>query len=84
MMAPMNPDAAMRLALRHFADPGCRRCHGAGTTGENPVATVCRCVRENVPAENSDLLPHPWGPIVRYAQRLHATDLWHLVPDAWS
>ncbi|HWQ28455.1 MAG TPA: hypothetical protein VNN12_05480 [Dehalococcoidia bacterium] len=80
----MNPDAAMRLALRHFADPRCRRCGGAGATGDDPVATVCRCVRERAPRGDPGELPHPWGPIVKYAQRLHATDLLHLVPDVWS
>lgn len=80
----MDPDAAVRLALKHFADPWCPRCRGAGATGGDPVATVCRCVRARAPREDRDGVPHPWGAVVRYAQRIHATDLLHLVPDAWN
>ncbi|HXF50329.1 MAG TPA: hypothetical protein VNM43_01455 [Dehalococcoidia bacterium] len=80
----MDSHAAIRLALRRFADPQCRRCRGAGATGDDPVATVCACVRERVPRDEGDDVPHPWGPIVRYAQRVHAADLLHLVPDAWT
>lgn len=80
----MDPQAAIRLALQRFADPQCRRCRGTGATGDDPIATVCGCVRERVPQEDQDDVHHPWGPIVRHAQRIHATDLLHLVPDAWT
>jgi hypothetical protein len=88
----MKATEAIRLALRELADPACRRCRGRGTTGDDPVATLCACIRRRIPAgeagtaggEGGDALPHPWDTITRRAQEIHASALLENVPDTWS
>jgi len=87
----MKAADATRLALRAYADPGCRRCRGRGATGDDVVATLCGCVGRNIPADTEpadgdagDALPHPWGVITRRAQEIHASALLEAVPDTWS
>ncbi len=80
----------MLLALREFADPACRRCHGRGHRGDDLVAGLCRCVSKQFPPAEaaadagSDEMPHPWPLITRRAQTIHAAALLQCVPDDWS
>ncbi len=91
----MKATEAMRLALREFADPACRRCRGAGAKGDDLVEGLCRCVRARAPATDPPAagdaagdaaggLPHPWAAITRRAQSIHAAVLLQGVPDDWS
>jgi hypothetical protein len=88
----MKVSDAMLVALREFADPSCRRCRGRGATGDDLVATLCRCVRRRVALEEEtpigergdETMPHPWGVITRRAQHIHAAVMLHAVPDTWS
>ncbi|MBI5288625.1 MAG: hypothetical protein HY873_06600 [Chloroflexi bacterium] len=88
----MKAADAMLLALREYAAPSCRRCHGRGATGEDIVATLCACVRRRVSVEDvtpggddgEEAVPHPWGAITRRAQQIHAAAMLQAVPDTWS
>lgn len=85
----MKIEDAVRLALRGFADPLCRRCGGAGFRRELRAESVCRCVRGRVPPDaatgsDAEALPHPWGAITRRAQEIHAAAAVDHVPDVWS
>jgi hypothetical protein len=88
----MNASTATLLALREFATPSCRRCHGRGATGDDLVVTLCACVRRRLSADAEasaaapagDALPPPWGTITRRAQQIHAAELLQALPDTWS
>ncbi len=77
---------ALRLALREFADPSCRRCAGQGYRNELAPEHLCRCVRRGVAAvldeEGADAID--WERIARRAQQIHAADVLERVPDTWS
>lgn len=80
----------MRLALREFADPACRRCHGAGFRGELQPDAICRCVAARAPRDEEASeddegdLRHPWSAVVRRAQEIHAAAIVGREPDDWS
>ena len=84
----MKIDAALRLALREFADPNCRRCRGRGYRGELGPESACSCVAARVPKDErpaDDELPHPWGAVTRRAQEIHAAaTVDSALPDAWG
>jgi hypothetical protein len=90
-MAMITASDAMQLALREYADPGCRRCRGRGHRGDDLVGGLCRCVERRTPAAKTppatggeEPLPHPWGVITKRAQSIHAAALLQCVPDDWS
>ena len=86
----MRVEQTMRLALREFADPACRRCHGAGFRGELLPDAICRCVAARTPrdddsfADEEDDLPHAWRAVVHRAQEIHAASIVAREPDDWS
>lgn len=83
----MKIESALRLALREFADPACRRCRGRGYRGDLRPDSACSCVAARVPKDEdaSDDLPHPWGAITRRAQQIHAAStVDSSLPDAWG
>jgi hypothetical protein len=70
---------AIRLALREFADPACRRCRGRGYRGELREDSLCPCVsRSGVPASRAI------EAVVERARLLRAADVLEHVPDTWS
>ena len=77
---------ALRLALREFADPACRRCAGRGYRKEPATEHPCQCVRRDTPAavEQERAKEFDWERIARRAQQIHAADVLERVPDTWS
>lgn len=77
---------ALRLALREFADPACRRCAGQGFRSELAPEHLCGCVKRGmatvVDEEGAESVD--WGRIARRAQQIHAADVLECVPDTWS
>ncbi len=85
----MKIEAAIRLALREFADPACRRCRGRGYRGELAPDSACACVAARAPKDDDAAdpteLPHPWGAVTRRAQQIHAAStVDSALPDAWG
>lgn len=82
----MRRTDALRLALREFADPACRRCTGQGYRKELAPEHLCRCVKRIATAMvNEDSLETiDWERIARRAQQIHAADVLERVPDTWS
>lgn len=74
---------AMYLALRHYADPACRRCRGRGYRSELTENSACACVEERAPVVAGDL-PHPWKAVIQRAQQLIAADRFGQTPDTWG